>query len=330
MDPEKMLKNLGFGFSPDTDISCGRIPDRFLLGDSSASGIDLYKFVLHHPDLHHLLWMWDKKTEAQSTSGPSNQSTGRKSGQCTSQDNMVTSSNKTESQSASGTGNRKPDHCAREDNMVVDDESGWGILDSENKENVCDNKIANLKHLKQYLETVFASSYVPEVSLDQLESVPDRYLSNIDKISLDDSKNELDSAHVSNPSSDKIIIDQTTVHGPVKTGANDFPEIPGASGGDVKIGTVNGFQGKEVLDPESKTVNVSDFCREVVDRMRQTDRDPDMRKQPLSAPDREDKKPANGSESAGDFKSLGSWSSDSNESLQDVYNVELDENESLV
>lgn len=78
MDPEKLLKNLGFGFSADTDVSYGRIPDRFLLSGSSAGGIDLYKFILHHPDLHHLLWKLETRSEVQSTSGTSNQPGGKK------------------------------------------------------------------------------------------------------------------------------------------------------------------------------------------------------------------------------------------------------------
>ena len=338
MDPEKMLKNLGFGFSPDTDLSCGRIPDRFLLSPSSADGIDLYKFVLNHPDLHHLLWMWDKKTDTQSTSGAmSNQSTGRKSGQCTSLNNQVTSSNKTETQSVSRAGNQKvgQGHCARQDNMVVDNENGWGIYNSDNKENVCDITDSNIARLKQYVETLYARSNASDASLDQLESVPDRYFHNVDKNSAGHRKKKitLDLFDVGNSDlKDKIDIDGTKdnslVNDSIKPGETDFPKLANASGSENRKGIDNIFRGKRVLLGDDK---MESSYKEVNDREHQKTDGSDVDKKTLLPEiDEEDNKPANDSESAGDFKSFGSWSSDSNESLQDVYNVELDENESLV
>ena len=143
MDPEKLLKNLGFGFSVDSDISYGRIPDRFLLTPSSAGGIDLYKFVLHHPDLHHLLWMWDKKSEAQSVSGTSSQSSGKKTGQCTSQDILVEGS-----------------------------DSGRGVDEEKKNDTIQEMNVSEKCH-----ETLFKDIDSPkDVRLKLIQSVPERYL----------------------------------------------------------------------------------------------------------------------------------------------------------
>lgn len=307
MDPEKLLKNLGFGFSPDSDTSCGRIPDRFLLSPSSAGGIDLYQFVLQNPDLHHLLWMWEKTSEAQSGSGVSlNQSPGRKTGQLTSQDSMV-----------------------------VGCESGQG--NNEENETVCDKK---LHSLKQYLEIMFHNVNNPEVSLNILKSVPERYLCKIDKnlgsqdVSLElleslperylgginksliSYDNETDPSHVQDQNigkkDNKQTIEDSVVNGVDRIKEKeDFGESSGTARYKVKTQTAGledeqHSSGRDILGSDCD----SGRCVQSLLQERET----------LAE---------NDSESA-DFKSLGSWSSESSESLQELYSVELDENESLV
>ena len=358
MDPEKMLKSLGFGFSPDTDLSCGRIPDRFLLSPSSADGIDMYKFVLHHPDLHHLLWMWDKNTDAQSASGANNQSTGRKSGQCnkTSLHRLVTSSNKTEIQSVTRAGSQNigHGHCTRQDNMVVDNEGGWGIYDSDNKESVCDITDNNTAREKQYMEALLAHGSASESSLDLLETVtvPERYFQNIyrniDK-SIDNiiDKNTVDH-HDNNVTTDSIDahrLDMTgetdidkldlVLNDSTKIEENAFQKIPinaldSENKKDIHVG--NSFKGNWRFEGDQETYRCIDN-RETVDCQEAIDgTDVDVNRKAHNEMEEEENKPTHDSESqsVGDYKSLGSWSSDSNESLKDVYNVKLDENESLV
>lgn len=55
MDPELLLSNLGFGGGIQSDDTLSRIPDRFLLNQSAAPGVDQYQLVVNHPELHHLL-----------------------------------------------------------------------------------------------------------------------------------------------------------------------------------------------------------------------------------------------------------------------------------
>lgn len=61
MDPETLLNNLGFGIGPTTEDPLYKIPDRFLLDQRTTRGINLYEFVLSHPELHHLLPIWEKQ-----------------------------------------------------------------------------------------------------------------------------------------------------------------------------------------------------------------------------------------------------------------------------
>ena len=359
MDPEKMLKSLGFGFSPDTDLSCGRIPDRFLLSPSSADGIDMFKFVLHHPDLHHLLWMWDKNTDAQSASGANNQSTGRKSGQCnkTSLHRLVTSSNKTEIQSDSRAGSQHigQGHCTRQDNMVVDNEGGWGIYDSDNKENVCDITESNTAREKQYMDALLAHASASESSLDLLETVtvPDRYFQNIDKTIVKTIDNIIDKntvdQHDNNVTTDSIdahSIDTTgetdidklgylKTYDSNKNEENAFQKIPNVfdseNSKDIHVG--NSFKGNGRFEGDQETYRCKDNIEAVDSKDEATDStDVDVDRKSHTEMKEEENKLTNDSESqsVGDYKSLGSWSSDSNESLKDVYNVELEEKESLV
>ena len=275
MDPEKLLKDLGFGFSVDSDISYGRIPDRFLLTPSSAGGIDLYKFVLHHPDLHHLLWMWDKKSEVQSVSGTSNQSVGKKTGQCTSQDILVEGS-----------------------------DSGRGV--EEEKENMGNDPEKKLITSGKGLETLFKDIDSPaDIRLKLLKSVPERYL---------DKKNESVLANSNKVSSQVEETDKEKIGDEKLDDRN-------------KTKSLNDQQESGLSSIESKTsisMRADKNCDTNLDTRDITPSDA-LKAHLLS----EKADNLNESEIA-ELKSAESWSSSSNESLLEFYNVELGENESVV
>ena len=275
MDPEKLLKDLGFGFSVDSDISYGRIPDRFLLTPSSAGGIDLYKFVLHHPDLHHLLWMWDKKSETQSVSGTSNQSVGKKTGQCTSQDILVEGS-----------------------------DSGWGV--EEEKENMGNDPEKKLITSGKGLETLFKDIDSPaDVQLKLLKSVPERYLDKKNECVLPNG-NKI-SSHVEETNKEEI--------------GDEKPDDR------KKTKSLTDQQESGMSSFESKT-NISIRADKNCDtHLHKRDITPSEALQAHLLSEKADN--VNESEIA-ELKSAESWSSSSNESLQEFYNVELGENESVV
>ena len=56
MDPESMLRNLGFDGGPNSDESANRIPERFLVNPCAAKGIDIFQFVMTHPELQHMVY----------------------------------------------------------------------------------------------------------------------------------------------------------------------------------------------------------------------------------------------------------------------------------
>lgn len=275
MDPEKLLKDLGFGFSVDSDISYGRIPDRFLLTPSSAGGIDLYKFVLHHPDLHHLLWMWDKKSEVQSVSGTSNQSVGKKTGQCTSQDILVEGS-----------------------------DSGRGV--EEEKENMGNDPEKKLITSGKGLETLFKDIDSPaDIRLKLLKSVPERYLDNRNESVLANSNKV--SSQVEETDKEKIGDEKLDDRNKTKS-LNDQQESGLSS---IESKTSISMRADKNCDTNLDTRNITPsealkahLLSEKADNLNESE--------------------------IAELKSAESWSSSSNESLQEFYNVELGENESVV
>ncbi|KAL3854412.1 hypothetical protein ACJMK2_013682 [Sinanodonta woodiana] len=66
MDPEDVLKSLGFcGKEDETDVSFARVPDRFFLTSSAATGIDQVRIVWDHPEIHHLIPLMQRKENQQ-------------------------------------------------------------------------------------------------------------------------------------------------------------------------------------------------------------------------------------------------------------------------
>ena len=297
-DPEKMLKSLGFGFSPDADVSYGRIPDRFLLSPSSAGGIDLYQFVLHHPDLHHLLWIWDKQSGTQSVSSSSNQSTGKKTGECTSQEKF-------------------------------DDEPHF---ETENT-NLSDEKQNSLKKM-------FSDMNVPnDVAIKLIDSVPERYLIKLHKrlvsggdvsIKVTDSDGEqaMDTQTV------PVVMATDELQGENKqddAGCADESAQPVSSClVSPSLTTKHGVRSRN---------NSKDGTRSNGNSNTQSDTDPHVcgQRKAMNIPSPEKSKMSRETGCLGppdsevvDPKSVESWSSNSDDSPQEYFNVELDEKESLV
>ena len=268
-DPEKMLKSLGFGFNPDEDISYGRIPDRFLLNPSSAGGIDLYEFVLHHPDLHHLLWIWEKQGGAQSVSSYSNQSTGRKTGQYTS-----------------------PDTFGEGQDVDPENDKPWDD--------------------KQNLENKFKDMNVPDdIAVKLLECVPERYLKKFYERLIADDTMLTSLSNGREISHEQKVNEQTEAVG--VTGGQDKNKVTGTSGSDTVV-TVS--LARNAGKPTTSTDSVLSGQKPPSPEKVKSEQRPDL----LTVPESE----------ITDIKSLGSWSSSSDDSVQEFYNVELDENETLV
>ncbi|KAK3593488.1 hypothetical protein CHS0354_037009 [Potamilus streckersoni] len=81
MDPEDVLKNLGFcGKELETDTSFARVPDRFFLTSSAATGIDQVQIVWDHPEIHHLIPLMQRKENHQQLTEVNGSKTGEVKG----------------------------------------------------------------------------------------------------------------------------------------------------------------------------------------------------------------------------------------------------------
>ena len=291
-DPEKMLKSLGFGFNPDADVSYGRIPDRFLLSPSSAGGIDLYQFVLHHPDLHHLLWIWEKQSGTQSVSSSSNQSTGRKTGECTSQEK-------------------------------IDDEPHFETEST----NLSDEKQNSLKKM-------FSDMNVPnDVAIKLIDSVPERYLIKLHKRLVSGG----DVSIKVTDNGDEQAMDTQTV--PVVMATDEGENKQDDTGCAQPVSSC-------LVSPSSTTkhgVRSRNISKDGIisndNSNTQNDTDPHVcgQRKAMNIPSPEKSKMSRDTDCLGppdsevvDPKSVESWSSNSDDSPQEYFNVELDEKESLV
>ncbi|XP_041374264.1 protein ITPRID2-like [Gigantopelta aegis] len=64
VDPVQVLMNLGFGYSANTCHNMMRVPERFLLQQSHATGIDLNEILADYPELHRLVMKRTTSTRA--------------------------------------------------------------------------------------------------------------------------------------------------------------------------------------------------------------------------------------------------------------------------